>query len=224
MKLETGAKVWLIDGLKGSNYYSPPQVFDGEVQCVLGERGFIARGRGVYTIGENACFESSEAYSRGLAATANALAALGDETEEYLAAWNTIMEAYIPDVTMKPGWSVKNFAAWEFLCPDCKREFMNRRFIMRLMLSRGIAGIPYVIGSGWRCPVRNAAVGGVEDSSHLPGLAADVIATTSRERFIIINASLRAGFRRIGVSRYYVHLDTHPTKAQDIIYLYKEAA
>jgi len=125
---------------------------------------------------------------------------------------------------VKPGmgvdWNTPNFAAWEFLCPDCKQQHMNQRFIIRLQISRGIAGIPFVPGSGWRCKKRNTAVGGLEDSSHLTGLAADIMALTSKERFIIVDALLRAGFMRIGIAKYYIHVDSDPGKPQGIMYLY----
>ena len=84
-------------------------------------------------------------------------------------------------------WKTENFSAWEFFCPDCKREYMDVTpygFIHRLQAARTIACIPFVIGSGWRCYHHNAAVGGVEDSSHKTGHATDIIVANSEERFI----------------------------------------
>ena len=40
---------------------------------------------------------------------------------------------------------------------------------------RAILGHPLQITSGYRCPALNAAVGGVGDSAHLYGLAADIL-------------------------------------------------
>ena len=40
---------------------------------------------------------------------------------------------------------------------------------------RDILGHPLTITSGYRCPALNAAVGGVGDSAHLHGLAADFV-------------------------------------------------
>lgn len=55
-----------------------------------------------------------------------------------------------------------------------------RRFIAsicRLLEQvRGVLGSrPIIITSGYRCPELNAAVGGVSDSAHVKGLAADII-------------------------------------------------
>ncbi len=41
---------------------------------------------------------------------------------------------------------------------------------------RGVLGsVPLIITSGYRCPALNAAVGGVADSAHVKGLAADIV-------------------------------------------------
>ena len=121
------------------------------------------------------------------------------------------------------GWQIKNFSAWEFLCPCCKLEFMDLApfgFMNRLQIARTIAGISFVIGSGWRCLRRNMAVGGVKDSSHLTGHAADIIVTTSEQRYVVLNSVIAAGFVRIGIAKFYIHVDDDPTKAQRVIWTY----
>ncbi len=128
----------------------------------------------------------------------------------------------IPD-ELKGDWydqGIENFDRYEFLCGHCKRAHMQERFIIQLQIARTIAGIAFVIGSGWRCERQNAAVGGVPDSSHLAGLAADIMALNNKERFIILEALLRAGFKRIGIHKYYIHVDADLSKPQGIVYLY----
>lgn len=49
------------------------------------------------------------------------------------------------------------------------------RLANRLEKVRAILGHPLTITSGYRCPALNAAVGGVGDSAHLHGLAADIV-------------------------------------------------
>jgi hypothetical protein len=39
---------------------------------------------------------------------------------------------------------------------------------------RAIAGVPITVDSAYRCPVHNAAVGGVPNSEHTRGIAADI--------------------------------------------------
>lgn len=50
-----------------------------------------------------------------------------------------------------------------------------RRLAATLEKVRAILGHPLTITSGYRSPALNAAVGGVGDSAHLHGLAADIV-------------------------------------------------
>lgn len=55
---------------------------------------------------------------------------------------------------------------------------INLRMLCTELLdpAREILGVPVLVNSGIRCPALNAAVGGSATSSHLDGLAADIIA------------------------------------------------
>ena len=86
--------------------------------------------------------------------------------------------------------------------------------------ARQFAGIPFVITSGLRTQERNSEVGGAPTSAHLTGHAVDIRCPTSRHRHKILEAALMVGFRRVGIGRGFVHLDTDSAKAQDIIWLY----
>lgn len=72
--------------------------------------------------------------------------------------------------------------------------------------------------SGFRTPEENANVGGVENSSHLKGLAIDLLCKDSISRFKIIFGALASGFKRIGIGKTHIHLDIDPDKAQPIIF------
>lgn len=50
-----------------------------------------------------------------------------------------------------------------------------KRLAERLELVRAIFNSPVVISSGYRCPALNKAVGGVPNSAHMTGCAADFI-------------------------------------------------
>jgi hypothetical protein len=67
----------------------------------------------------------------------------------------------------------------------------------KLDQARHLAGVPFVITSKRRTPEQNAAVGGVPDSAHLKGLAADLAVTGSNSLFQMLFAALQVGFRRI---------------------------
>ena len=74
--------------------------------------------------------------------------------------------------------------------------------------ARGIANIPFHITSGYRCELHNKAVGGVDKSLHTKGQAADIRAESSNERFLIVRALIKAGFKSIGIYKNFVHADT----------------
>lgn len=87
-----------------------------------------------------------------------------------------------------------------------------------LDLARGYAGFPFHITSGKRTPEENAATGGVPDSSHLRGEAADLSAPSDpflREKMCW--ALGRAGFRRVFMYTKHVHVDVDERKYQDIM-------
>ena len=117
---------------------------------------------------------------------------------------------------------MKHFTRDEFLCPCCLTEDMEPAFLARLDDAREIAGVPFVITSGFRCRRHNAKVGGVEDSAHVWGVAADIAATSSGQRFQVLRGLLLAGFRRIGLSfdGQFVHADTDDDKPQDVLWGY----
>lgn len=115
---------------------------------------------------------------------------------------------------------MKHFTLSEFKCSCCDTEEMQREFLNQLDLAREIAGVPFKITSGYRCPEHNKAVGGVQDSSHTKGLAADIACVNGPRRYKIIVALLNAGFTRIGVHRKFIHVDADHSKSQQVIWMY----
>ena len=103
---------------------------------------------------------------------------------------------------MKPNeWAAHdNFSASEF---GENADRMEPAMIAQLQMARSIAGVPFVITSGWRSK---------DDSlAHWLGKAVDIRAKDSGTRWRIVDALLAAGFVRIGV--YYktghVHADSN---------------
>lgn len=83
--------------------------------------------------------------------------------------------------------------------------------VSMLDTSRGISNTPYVITSGFRTPEQNKAVGGVTNSSHLRGLAAD-IACTNINRGAILKGLLTCGTPVfIEVAEKHIHVDVDST-------------
>jgi zinc D-Ala-D-Ala carboxypeptidase len=118
----------------------------------------------------------------------------------------------------------KYFKLSEFQCPTLEGDaYMCPLFMARIEEAREIANIPFIINSGYRTKEHNKAVGGVVSSSHTnkPCNAADIRVSNSTERYKILKACLAAGFRRVGIGKGFLHIDTDNTnKSPDVIWCY----
>lgn len=115
----------------------------------------------------------------------------------------------------------KNFDSSEFDCPCCGQVAMDTNFIRRLQYARDVAGVPFVINSGYRCPEYNVKLkNSVPDSAHTTGQAADIKVSDSQSRFILLSVFLETGFTRIGVGKTFIHVDTDPDKPQNVVWMY----
>ena len=93
-------------------------------------------------------------------------------------------------------------------------------FLTMLDSAREDSGIPYKITSGYRTEGHNQKVGGVKDSSHRKGRAADIAIKDSRERWIITSSLIKAGFNRIGIAKTFIHVDNDSNKNDQVIWVY----
>ena len=89
---------------------------------------------------------------------------------------------------------------------------MDPAFLTQLDDARDIAGIPFVVTSGYRCAEYNEDVGGIKNSRHLTGEAVDIAASTQTSRAKIYNAMLSVGILSFAISQSYgfIHADTFP--------------
>jgi zinc D-Ala-D-Ala carboxypeptidase len=117
---------------------------------------------------------------------------------------------------------IKYFKAKEFDSPDLagSGKNMNMDFILKLDKLRETFGAPLHINSGFRTPEHNAKVGGVNNSAHVQGKAADITCTNSSDRFKLIEHAIRMGFTRIGIAKTFIHLDTASDLPQKVIWFY----
>lgn len=115
-----------------------------------------------------------------------------------------------------------HFEMNEFDSPDIKgsSSMMKEDFLNLLDDARGIAGVPFVITSGYRTPAHNKEVGGVWDSAHTKGRAADISVSSGSQRWLIIDALIKVGFNRIGISHNFIHVDNDPSKPENVIWTY----
>lgn len=132
------------------------------------------------------------------------------------------MDVYTKSLIAKPKKKfrqiTKNFNDAEFLChcddPNCtgKIPLINEHFVRRLQRLRDLVGQPVIIISGVRCLRHNIAVGGSENSYHLPynRCAADIatrksLRTKCAKDIWLIGESL--GFSGMGYLNGVVHVD-----------------
>lgn len=138
--------------------------------------------------------------------------------------WKTNMPVHVTqsilDFLKESPVELKYFKLEEFKCPCCGEVNMDQNFLIMLDNARGIAGIPFKVTSGYRCDKHNAEVGGVSDSSHNKGMAADIAVADGRARFLVVSAAIKAGFTRIGIAKTFVHLDSDDSKDPSVVWLY----
>jgi len=118
-----------------------------------------------------------------------------------------------------------NFADAEFYCPCPDSSCAGKRaphpaLPLKLEVIRQLLNRPVVVNSGVRCHAHNQAVGGVPGSAHETGEAADLHCSGSRDRMSLVQAATKAGIRRIGVARTFVHVDVSQKHPADVLWLY----
>lgn len=110
---------------------------------------------------------------------------------------------------------MKYFDMSEFACKHCGQlpvNGMNPKLLEGLDKLREAWGAPIYISSAYRCPVHNAECGGVSNSQHLLGNAADCYVDggyTEFERFMRLCYDIGC-FDGLGVYKtsQFMHLDT----------------
>jgi len=134
-----------------------------------------------------------------------------------------ILDAY-NDSNKYVNWqdTMKYFKLSEFDSPDMvgSGEAMDKEFLSKLDQARSLCDIPFRITSGYRSEAHNLKVGGVSNSSHTKGLAADIACTNSAARHIIVSALLKVGLNRIGIADTFIHVDRDSSKPANVIWTY----
>lgn len=106
----------------------------------------------------------------------------------------------------------KYFTEDEFRCHCCgglPDGGIDTRLLNVLDNIRESLGVPVTVLSGYRCPVNNAACGGVKNSQHLLGIAADL---TYDNINVDALAQIAEDCGADGIGKYwsqgFVHVDT----------------
>ena len=106
---------------------------------------------------------------------------------------------------------MRYFIDGEFACKHCHQlppGGMSQVLMKKMDELREKAGAPIIVTSGYRCPEHNAAVGGVWNSQHVAGTAADIYCPKLTVDQL---ADLAVEVGMDGIGRYYrdgfVHVD-----------------
>ena len=103
-----------------------------------------------------------------------------------------------------------HFSVAEFRCRcGCGLGAIDLDFVRRLERARCVAGVPFHITSGVRCPAHNRQVkeAGAK-SAHVQGRAADIFVLNNQTRWAILCGVFTAGFRRVEIGPVHIHVDT----------------
>jgi hypothetical protein len=102
-----------------------------------------------------------------------------------------------------------HFSPEEKSCPCCGLNLVDRNqdFLQALNTARELFGKPMDATSMTRCAKHNRAIGGVPNSAHCDGRAADIACNDPGERIWMVKAFIAAGFDRIEVSPVHIHVD-----------------
>tara|TARA_R110000764_G_scaffold175862_2_gene262160 strand:+ start:205 stop:570 length:366 start_codon:yes stop_codon:yes gene_type:complete len=106
----------------------------------------------------------------------------------------------------------EHFSRKEFACQcGCGSDQVSQELVSKLEMTRMMYGKPMKISSGIRCKTHNKNVGGVDDSEHVGGLAADIAVNGGFERDQLVGF-LRSHFQRMGISKRFIHVDVADKK------------
>lgn len=113
----------------------------------------------------------------------------------------------------------KYFSNDELACKCCGQlpaNGMDDRLLQILDAIREVIGGPVTLSCAYRCPDHNAEVGGVPNSYHIQGIAADVIVPDGLTVDQLAGIAEQCGAD--GIGRYYgqefVHVDTRGYEAR----------
>ena len=112
----------------------------------------------------------------------------------------------------------KNFSRNEFKCKcgKCTNNYIDIRLVKGLQALRNLIGKPIIINSATRCKAHNEAVGGVPNSQHVQGRAADIFVEGMTPESLARKAEQIDAFRDGGIGTYgtFVHVDVRGHRAR----------
>lgn len=113
-----------------------------------------------------------------------------------------------------------NNKEFENCIPPCSLQNMKQTTMSKLDTAREIAGIPFVLTCAFRSSEWDKSKGRSGTGAHTLGQAVDIRCNSDRNRLIIVEALIKAGFNRIGIAKTFIHADDSKKHSQEVIWLY----
>lgn len=120
----------------------------------------------------------------------------------------------VQDYSMETDFQLSpNFRSREFRCKcgRCTTVLIDDVLVAQLQAIRNHFGASVNINSGYRCAAQNKAVGGDPNSSHMQGMAADIVVTGINSKEVAQFAE-SMGIVRIGLYDSFVHIGSGEAK------------
>jgi uncharacterized protein YcbK (DUF882 family) len=111
----------------------------------------------------------------------------------------------------------EHFSKSELACRCCGQLKIEAGLIAALEQLRTLAGKEIIVHDGYRCAAHNQVVGGVTDSEHTRGLAADVVVPGLSLQEMYELALQVPTFLNGGIGVYdggFLHVDVRPRQAR----------
>lgn len=98
---------------------------------------------------------------------------------------------------------------------------MSKILLARLDKLREIYGYPIMVSCGYRCPYHNAEVGGVSNSQHVMGMAADIWVNGNYQDFynLVVRSKLFDGVGYYPKDEF-VHVDVRDNGSSPNYYMW----
>jgi|TARA_B110000438_G_scaffold31065_1_gene30583 hypothetical protein len=117
---------------------------------------------------------------------------------------------------------IEYFRPHEFECQHCGEDGINIDLVKKLDELRKLYALPIKSNSAYRCPDHPLSITR-PTSSHIKGLACDISAKSSRERYTLLQLILNNNlFDRIGISDKdgFIHVDIDKDKSGQLVWVY----
>ena len=113
----------------------------------------------------------------------------------------------------------QDFDKEEFACKcGCGYDDINIILVERLQIIHNALGEPLSIVSGCRCEKHNSLMGGRINSSHMRGMAADVLVKNSNFRYKFLKQAFKIFYRIEIPDGPWIHVDMDDTLPQEVCF------